>query len=46
MKFYGQGDEYLLIDDALGAADMAWWLMELPSGAIYYSPKKNNYAGL
>jgi PAS domain S-box-containing protein len=45
MKFYGKVDEYLLIDDALNAADMAWWLMELPSGAIFFSPKKITMLG-
>lgn len=45
MKFYGKGDEDLLIEDALDAADMAWWLMELPSGAIFFSPKKITMLG-
>ncbi|MEO8105595.1 MAG: PAS domain-containing protein [Candidatus Saccharibacteria bacterium] len=45
MKFYGKVDEYLLIEDALAAADMAWWLMELPSGAIFFSPKKITMLG-
>lgn len=40
MKFYGNGEEFALIEDALHAAGMAWWLMELPTGAIFFSVNK------
>lgn len=45
MKFYGKGDEQELIDDAITAAGMAWWLMELPSGAVFFHPAKATMLG-
>ena len=40
MNFYGQGQEFLLLEDAIEAGGMAWWLMELPSKAVYFSANK------
>jgi PAS domain S-box-containing protein len=45
MSFYGMGNEPRMIEDALEAADMAWWLMELPSGAVFFSPNKVKLLG-
>jgi PAS domain S-box-containing protein len=38
--FYGTGRELEMLEDAVEAADMAWWVMEIPSGAVFFSPKK------
>ena len=40
MIFYGAGHEFSLLQDALTAGGMAWWLMELPTKSIYFSPNK------
>lgn len=45
MSFYGHGNESLMVEDAVKAAGMAWWLMELPSGAIFFSPEKVHMLG-
>lgn len=45
MSFYGQGHALELIEDAVKSAGMAWWLMELPSGAIFFSPEKTRMLG-
>jgi PAS domain S-box-containing protein len=45
MSFYGQNDSRALIEDAVQAAGMAWWLMELPTGAIFFSPEKVKMLG-
>lgn len=34
-----------LVEDAMRSAGMAWWLMELPSGAIFFSPEKIKMLG-
>lgn len=39
------GDEYEMLNSALEAADMAWWFMELPSGAINTSHNKSRMLG-
>ncbi len=33
------------IEDALGAADMAWWELEFPSGALRFSKHKTDMLG-
>lgn len=33
------------IEYALAAADVAWWEMEMPSGAIFFSSKKTEMLG-
>jgi PAS domain S-box-containing protein len=45
MKFYGKGEEDLLIEDALDAAVMAWWLTESLSRAIFFSARKITMLG-
>lgn len=39
------GNESRMIEDALEAGDMAWWLMELPSGVVFFSPNKVKLLG-
>jgi PAS domain S-box-containing protein len=39
------GDEYDMLSRAFEAADMAWWFMELPSGAINTSDHKSKMLG-
>lgn len=43
--FYSDMNELELINDAILAADMAWWFMELPSGAIFFHPNKLKMLG-
>lgn len=38
--YFGQGNELEKLETAMAAADMAWWWMELPSGAVFFSPHK------
>lgn len=45
MVFYENVDELILLNDAIEAADMAWWMMEYPSGAIYFHPNKIKMLG-
>lgn len=45
MLFYENVDELTLLNDAIEAGGMAWWLMELPSGAVFFHPKKIRMLG-
>jgi PAS domain S-box-containing protein len=45
MSFYGMGNESQMLQDALEAGGVAWWLMELPSGAVFFSPNKIKMLG-
>ena len=45
MGFYGMGVESRMLEDALEAGGVAWWLMELPSGAVFFSPNKIKILG-
>jgi PAS domain S-box-containing protein len=45
MSFYGMGNESAMIEDALEAGEIAWWLMELPSGAVFFSLNKIKILG-
>ena len=40
MYFYGHGEEFAMLEDAIEAGGMAWWLMELPSKLVFFSPNK------
>lgn len=40
MIFYDHIDEMNLFNDAMEASGMAWWLVEYPSGLIFYHPNK------
>lgn len=42
---YGSGDELQKLEIALEAAGIAWWWMEIPSGAIFFSPTKARMLG-
>ncbi len=39
------GNESSMLEDALEAGGMAWWLIELPSGAVFFSPNKIKMLG-
>lgn len=45
MIFYDHIDEMTLFNDAMDASGMAWWLLELPSGLIFYNPNKLTMLG-
>lgn len=45
MSFYGLGRESRMIEEAIEAGGMAWWFMELPSGAVFFSPNKITMLG-
>jgi PAS domain S-box-containing protein len=42
---YGMGNELQMLESAAEAAGIAWWVMELPSGAIFFSPNKVKMLG-
>ena len=42
---YGKGDELEKLELAMESAGVAWWWMELPSGAVFFSPNKANMIG-
>ncbi len=45
MIFYENIDEMTLFNDALDAGGMAWWLMEYPSGLVFFSNNKIKMLG-
>lgn len=45
MIFYENVDELQLLNDAIEAGGMAWWLMEYPSGAVFFHPNKIKMLG-
>lgn len=45
MVFYENVDELTLLNDAVEAGGMAWWLMEYPSGAVFFHPNKIKMLG-
>ncbi|USN96231.1 MAG: PAS domain-containing protein [Candidatus Nomurabacteria bacterium] len=45
MLFYENVDELTLLNDAIGASDMAWWVMEFPSGVVFFHPNKVKMLG-
>ena len=45
MSFYGIGQEFAMLEDAIEAGGMAWWIMELPSGVVFFSPNKIKLLG-
>lgn len=45
MIFYQDVDELQLLNDAVEAGGMAWWMMEYPSGAVYFHPNKIKLLG-
>lgn len=42
---FGSGYELEKLELAMEAAGMAWWWMELPSGAVFFSPNKAHMLG-
>ncbi len=45
MTFYQDVDDIKMFDDAMEAGGMAWWVMEYPSGAVYFSANKIKMLG-
>lgn len=45
MIFYENVDELELLNDAIEAGGMAWWMMEYPSGAVFFHPNKIKMLG-
>ena len=42
---YGTVESMEMLEDALDAAGIAWWVMELPSGVVFFSPNKIEMLG-
>lgn len=42
---YGDGDELTKFELAAEAAGVAWWMMVIPSGVIFFSPNKTSMLG-
>jgi PAS domain S-box-containing protein len=42
---YGSGNELEKLDIAMEAAGVAWWWMELPTGAVFFAPNKAHMLG-
>jgi PAS domain S-box-containing protein len=45
MIFYDHIDEMTLFNDAMEASGMAWWLVEYPSGLIFFNHNKLKMLG-
>lgn len=45
MLFYENVDELALLNDAMSAGGIAWWMMEYPSGAVFFHPNKIRMLG-
>lgn len=45
MSFYGTGRELDMLQDALEAGGIAWWMMEYPAGTVFFSPNKIKMLG-
>lgn len=45
MPFYENVDDFQMFEDAMEAGGIAWWVMEYPSGAVYFSPNKIKMLG-
>ncbi len=42
---YGLGNELGMFEEASEAAGIAWWVMELPLGVVFFSPNKTKMLG-
>lgn len=42
---FGSGNELQKLEMAMEASGMAWWWMELPTGAVFFSPNKTRMIG-
>lgn len=45
MSFYGTGHELDMLQDAMEAGGIAWWMMEYPSGTVFFGPNKVKMLG-
>lgn len=45
MSFYGTGHEFDMLQDALEAGGIAWWMMDYPSGTVFFGPNKIKMLG-
>lgn len=45
MTFYHSVDDFTLFEDAMEGGGIAWWVMEHPSGAVYFSSNKIKMLG-
>lgn len=45
MLFYENVDELTLLNDAMSAGGIAWWMMEYPGGAVFFHPNKIHMLG-
>lgn len=45
MSFYGTGRELDMLQDAMEAGGIAWWMMEYPSGTVFFAPNKIKMLG-
>ena len=45
MLFYENVDELTLLNDAMEAGGIAWWMMEYPGGAVFFHPNKIKMLG-
>lgn len=45
MSFYGTGHELDMLQDAMEASGIAWWMMEYPSGTVFFGPNKIKMLG-
>ena len=42
---FGMGDELGQLETALEAGGMAWWIIEMPHGSVFFSHNKTNMLG-
>lgn len=45
MPIYENVDELTMLNDAVQAGGMAWWIMEFPSGTVFFHPNKIQMLG-
>jgi PAS domain S-box-containing protein len=45
MLIYENVDELAMVNDAVEAGGMAWWVMEYPSGTVFFHPNKVEMLG-
>lgn len=45
MLIYENVDELAMVNDAVEAGGLAWWIMEYPSGTVFFHPNKVQMLG-
>lgn len=45
MSFYGSGRELDMLQDAMEASGIAWWMMDYPAGTVFFAPNKVKMLG-